>query len=179
MLKSMKWLFLTMIASFVIAGLWSKYAIIGGSVHYVLDPSIGFLIKLNPYLGMGIIVLIFAFVTTIAQKYGTNQEELRKLKEEQKILQEEMKKFKAHPEKLMELQKKQLEFMPKTMDLTMKPIIYTFIPFILFFRWFNDYFTTQPELIGFKFFGFMNWFWFYLLGSIILSIILRKIMKVV
>jgi len=30
-----------------------------------------------------------------------------------------------------------------------------------------------------KFFGFLSWFWFYLLGTLIFGTILRKIMNVV
>ena len=120
--------------------------------------------------------LIIAILTTIIQKYATDQETLKELKKEQKLLQEEMKKYKDHPEKLMELQKKQLEFIPKTMKLSMRAIVYTGVPFILLFRWFMDFFNTIPD---FRFFGFLSWFWFYLIFTIILSSILRKIFKVV
>ena len=168
-------MFLVMIVSFVIAGAWSSFPIIKTSAHYILDPSAGALMDLNIYLGMTLVVFLITLITVIVQKYGTNQAELKKLKEEQKLLQEEMKKYKDHPEKLMELQKKSFEFMPKTMDLTMKPLIYTAVPFVLFFRWFNDYFTSLPD---FKFFGFISWFWFYFLASLLFSTILRKIMKV-
>lgn len=163
-----------MAASLLIAGLWSKFPIISQAVHFILDPTAGYLLKINIYFGMLIVVFVFTFATTLAQKYGTNQEELRKMKGEQKILQEEMKNYKEHPDKLLELQKKQLEFLPRTMDLTMKPLIYTFIPFILFFRWFNDFFIVND----FKFFGFLSWFWFYLIASIVFSSILRKLLKV-
>jgi len=87
-----------------------------------------------------------------------------------------MKKFKNDPGKMLELNKKQMEFIPKTFDLTMKPIIYTAIPFVLFFRWFSDYFSIS--FVGFKFFGFLSWFWFYLIFSIIFSTIFRKAFKV-
>ena len=175
-MKGMKIMFFVMIASFLIAGLWSKYPIIKDSVHFVLDPTAGFLLKINIYFGMFVVVFIITLITTLAQKYGTNQEELKRIKQEQKILQEEMKKYKEHPEKLLELQKKQFEFLPKTMDLTMKPLIYTFIPFVLFFRWFADYFSSA-DLISFRFFGFLSWFWFYLIASIIFSSALRKVLK--
>ena len=164
-----------MVASFIIAGLWTKVPAIGNTVHFILDPTAGKLLGINMYLGMTVIVLLFTLATTLVQKYGTDQEELRKLKAEQKALQEEAKKYRDHPEKLLEFNKKQMEMIPKTFDLTMKPLIYTFIPFVLFFRWFSDFFLINK----FEFFGFMSWFWFYLLGSIVLSMILRKIFKVV
>ena len=112
---------------------------------------------------------------TIAQKYGTDQKALKEIKAEQKKIQEEMKQYKDHPEKVAELTKKQFEFMPLMMKHSMRPIIYTGIPIILFFRWFMDIFEAMPD---FRFFGFFSWFWFYLVLSIIFSMILRKVMKV-
>ena len=168
-------MFIVMFVGLFVASAWDSYPIIKATAHNILDPTAGYLLDNNKLLGMTIIVFVITFITVLLQKYLTNQEELRKLKAEQKILQEEMKKYKDHPEKLLELQKKQFEFLPKTMDLTMKPLIYTAVPFILFFRWFNDYFTTSPYM----FFNFISWFWFYFLGSIIINSILRKILKVV
>lgn len=165
-----------MIISLAIAGFWNSVPIIKDTVHAILDPSAGVLLNWNLTLGMLIIVFIIAVITTIVQKYATDQEALKELRAEQKILQEEMKKYKEHPEKLMELQKKQLEFIPKTMKLSMRAIVFTGIPFILFFRWFLDFFEAIPE---FRFFGFITWFWFYLIFSIIFSSILRKSFNVV
>jgi uncharacterized membrane protein (DUF106 family) len=59
----------------------------------------------------------------------------------------------------------------------MRPLLYTAIPFVLFFRWFADYFSN-PFFAAFRFFGFLSWFWFYLIGSIIFSSIFRKVLKV-
>jgi uncharacterized membrane protein (DUF106 family) len=109
------------------------------------------------------------------QKYFTDQDTLRKLKAEQKLLQQEMRKFEKDPQKLLQLQKKQLEFIPKTMDLTMRPLIFTAVPIILLFRWFNDFFLTYSAD---KIFGFMTWIWAYLLFSIIFSAIFRKVLNV-
>lgn len=171
-------IFIAMILSLVLAGLWNSVPVIGESVHAVLDPTAGKILNWNITYGMLIIVAIIAFITTLVQKYATDQETMREMKKEQKELQEEMKKYKEHPEKLMELQKKQFEFMPKMMKLSMRPLVYTAIPFVLFFRWFNDYFA-MPALEGFRFFGFLSWFWFYLIFAIIFGSIFRKVLKVV
>lgn len=161
----------------VFGGMWNSIPAIKNAVHFVLDPSFGALLVWNIYIGMFVIIILINLITTLVQKYLTDQVSLKKMKEEQKILQEEAKKYKNDPSKLMEFQKKQMEFIPKTFDLTMKPLLFTFIPFVLFFRWFNDYFAL-PGFAGFKFFGFLSWFWFYLIFSIILSSILRKLFKV-
>ena len=170
-----KLIFLVMILSILIASLWDTVPAIKDSVHAVLNPSAGRLLNWNITWGMTILIFIITAITTLLQKYTTDQKTLKELKQEQKILQEEMKKYKENPAKIMELQKKQMEFLPKTMKLTMRPIIFTGIPFVLFFRWFMDYFALIPD---FKFFNFFSWFWFYLIGSIIFSSILRKVFKV-
>lgn len=162
--------------SLAIAFFWDKVSFIQDSVHYVLDPSAGALLNWNITLGMLVIVFIISSLTTVIQKYATDQEALRELKKEQKILQEEMKKYKDHPEKVAELSKKQLQFIPKTFKLTSRAIMFTGVPFILFFRWFNDAFTAMGDP---KFFGFLSWFWFYLISMMIFSSILRKTFKVV
>lgn len=160
-----------MFISLAIAGLWDKVPAIKNSIHSVLDPSVGFLLNWNLNVGMLIVVFIITLITTIIQKYATDQKALKEIKEEQKKLQEKMNEFKNNPEKLMQLQKEQFAMMPKQMKLGMRPIIYTGIPFILFFRWFNDYFLAAGSP---KFWLGMGWFLFYLIFSLIFSSILRN-----
>jgi uncharacterized membrane protein (DUF106 family) len=171
-----KAIFIVMTVSLLIAFFWESAPFIKNSAHAILNPTAGVLLNWNLTYGMVIIILIISIFMTLIQKYATDQETLREMKKEQKILQEEMKKYKEHPEKMMELQKKQFEFIPKMMKMSMRPLVYTAVPLILFFRWFMDFFSVLGNP---KFFGFFNWFWFYLLGSIIFSTILRKVLKVV
>lgn len=173
---SFKGIFIVMTISLLIAFFWDSISIIKNTAGSILNPTAGILLGWNLTYGMILLVFVIAIFMTLVQKYGTDQETLRELKKEQKILQEEMKKYKEHPEKIMELQKKQLAFIPKTMKLSMRPIVYTAIPLILFFRWFMDFFSSIGDP---KFFGFLSWFWFYIIGSIIFSSILRKVFKVV
>ena len=176
-------IFFIMVISLVIAFAWDKpgFTFIPNSVNAVLNPTAGFLLNWNLTAGMLLIVLIITVLTTIIQKYATDQEALKELKKEQKILQAEMKKYKDHPEKVAELSKKQFQFIPKTFKLTSRAITFTGIPFILFFRWFNDVFTVMEATTGapIKFLGFLSWFWFYLIFTMVFSSILRKTFKVV
>ncbi len=164
-----------MLLGSVVYFLWESAPIISKSVHYFLDPTFGYLIHLNLTVGFIIIIFIITFLTTLIQKYTTDQEALKKLREDQKAMQEEMKQYRNDPAKMLEFQKKQLQDMPKSMELSMKPIIYTALPFILFIRWFTD---TFKNLGNPKFFGFMSWFIFYMILTFIFTLILRKIMKV-
>jgi len=174
---SFKPIIIVMLISLVIAGLWDKVPAIKNSIHFVLDPSAGALLLWNVSWGMTIIILIVTLIVTLAQKYATDQEALRELKKEQKQIQEEMKKFKEHPEKLMALQKTQMKLLPKQMKLSMRAIAFTGVPLILFFRWFQDFFTTLGDV---KFFGIIgSWFLFYLIIAMVFGAILRKYLKVV
>lgn len=168
-------IFFVMVISLVIAGFWNSLPIVKNSVNAVLNPTAGALLGLNLTFGMAILVLLLSTFTTVIQKYATDQKTLRQMKEEQKKLQEDLKKLEVGSKEHTELSMKSMKFIGPMFKLSMRPIIYTAIPFILFFRWFTDYFAS----IDFRFFGFFSWFWFYLLGSIIFSSILRKILKVV
>jgi uncharacterized membrane protein (DUF106 family) len=164
-------LLLFMVFTLIFAGLWDKIPAIKSSIHYVLDPSAGALLNWNLNIGMLIIVLIVTAITTIVQKYATDQKTLKELQKETKEIQKQMKEFREHPEKMMELQKKQFAMMPKQMKLSMRAVLYTGIPFVLFFRWFNDYFLAAGSP---KFILGLGWFLFYLITTIIISSLLRK-----
>ncbi len=168
-------IFITVV-SLAMAIYWDKLPFIKNVIHAALDPSAGALLVWNLTIGMLLVVFIITLITTLIQKYATDQKALKELKQEQKILQEEMKKYKDNPAKISELSKKQLEFIPRTFKLTSRSVLFTGIPFILFFRWFYDFFASIGEP---KFFGFLSWFWFYLIFTMIFSSILRKMMKVV
>jgi uncharacterized membrane protein (DUF106 family) len=162
--------------SLAVAAYWDKIPVVKNTVHAILDPSAGALLKWNITIGMILVVFLITLITTIIQKYATDQKGLKELKAEQKLLQEEMKKFKDNPQKMSELSKKQMEFIPKTFKMTSRSVLFTGVPFILFFRWFYDFFALMGQP---KFFGFLNWFWFYFIFTMIFSSILRKYLKVV
>ncbi len=168
-------IFIIMTVSLVVATYWEKIPFIKQFVHTIFDPSVGSLLSWNLTIGMLIVVFLITLFTTLIQKYTTDQKALKELREEQKILQQEMKKYQDNPAKISELSKKQLEFIPKTFKLTSRSVLYTGIPFILFFRWFADFFNVLGEP---KFFGFLSWFWFYFIFTMIFSSFLRKYLKV-
>ena len=174
-MKGMKLILLVMLISFIIAGAWDKVEIIKKPVHFILNPSFGSLLNWDLLWGMVIIIIIINILLTIIHKYTTDQEALKALKVDQKKLQAEMKELKGQPAKMMELQKQQMAQIPKSFEHVMKPLIYTAIPIILFFRWFNDYFVAIDSP---KIFIGLGWFGTYLIFSIIASIALRKILRV-
>jgi len=172
---------IVMMVSLLIAYLWDKIPVIQNSVHAILDPTAGVAMDWNLNVGMLIVVFVITILTTVAQKYLTDQKTLKALKKEGKEIQKKMKELKHDPKKSMELQKEQFKLFPKQMKLSMRALVYTGVPFILFFRWFGDYFAKAEELAGepVRLWLGMSWFLFYLLGAIIIGMILRKQMDVV
>ncbi|MGV8142537.1 MAG: EMC3/TMCO1 family protein [Candidatus Pacearchaeota archaeon] len=173
-MKGMSVLFLVMILGLGVALFWDNFAVVKESVHAALDPSLGKLLDWNVLIGLILITGVLNFFTTLLQKYTTDQDLLKQIKEEQKLVQEELKLYKSGDAKSLELSKKSMELAMKTMPITMRPVIYTTIPFILLIRWFGDYFKDQPV----KVLGFMSGIWAYIVFFVIWSIIFRKILKV-
>ena len=95
------------IVSLAMAIFWDKVPFMKNAIHSVLDPSAGALLNWNLTLGMLVVVFIITLITTLIQKYATDQKALKELTHERKLLQEEMKKFKDNPAKITELSKKQ------------------------------------------------------------------------
>ena len=174
-MKGLKTLLIVILISFVLAGLWDKVAIIKLSVGYILNPTFGNLLNFNFLFGIILISFIITLILTLLQKFLTDQDALKNLKEEGKEIQKKMKEFRDHPDKILELQKRQFANLPKTFELTMKPLVYYSIPLILFFRWFSDYFSAMGNPKIFIWFG---WLGSYIIFSIVFSIILRKLLKV-
>lgn len=168
---------LIMLASLVVAGLWTKVPAMKNFTDLILNPTAGALLKWNVSWGMVILVFVITLFVTLIQKYATDQEALKELKKEQKEIQKQMKEYKEHPDKIMEFQKRQMKLIPEQFKLSMRALAFTSIPLILFFRWFYDFFASLGHV---KFFGIIgSWFLFYLIISLIFSSILRKYLKVV
>ncbi|MDA3836064.1 MAG: EMC3/TMCO1 family protein [Nanoarchaeota archaeon] len=165
-----------MVVTMIIAYNWDKWTWLSGGVDAVFSPTLGALLDWHMEIGMLIILFILSIIMTFVQKYTTDQAELKKIKALQKDLQAKSKEHKDNPKKAMEIQKEMMGLMPKQMKLGMRTIVYTGIPFILFFRWFQDFFTAMGSP---KFFGFLGWFWFYMIFFMIFSTIIKKRFDVV
>ena len=162
--------------SMLIALFWNSLTFIKTPLHAILNPTAGALLEWNITWGMAVIIAVLTLITTLIQKYTTDQEAIRELKAKQKEISKRAQEHKHDPQKMMEINKEGFPLMGQMMKLSMRAMAFTGIPLILFFRWFMDVFTAlgNPE-----FFGFMGWIWFYLLGSLIIGSIFRKVFKVV
>lgn len=120
-----------------------------------------------------------AMATTLVYKYFTNQAVMREMKASQKKLQEQMKLCKDQPDKMMEINKQLLSINGAYMKHTMKPMFITMVPFILVFGWLKAAYG-EAIIIPLSFWaGHLQWLGVYLIFSMILTSVFRKLLKVV
>jgi len=127
------------------------------------------LILSYPQISIVAISFIVTTCITIISYFVTDRELLKRIKEKQKALREEMKKHRDNPEKMMEINKKMMEDFPHQMKQSMKISVITIIPLLILFRWLKP--TFAQTLIA------DNWIWWYIVSSLVFSIILRKVFK--
>ena len=94
----------------------------------------------NPALTVLIIAFIVSLITTIANKYLVDQEEMNEIQARSKKLTSELREAqkKGDGKKIAELQARQTEMMKDQsamMSNQFKPMIVTFVPIILIFFW--------------------------------------------
>ena len=122
----------------------------------------------RPILSIAVVSVVVTFVSTLAQKWLTNQQHLKSLKERQKELQKELKNCKDDC-RLKEINLEVVQISMKMFRSSMKPLFVTLIPFLILFTWLRGIFT--PILGGW-------WVAYYIGFSLFSSIILRKVLNV-
>jgi uncharacterized membrane protein (DUF106 family) len=123
----------------------------------------------NPKVSIALFSLVVTLISTLAQKWLTNQEHLKSLKARQKEIQAEIRKNKKDPKLMQELNLEMMKLTGVMFKSSFKPMFATIIPFLLLFAWLR---SVYVPVLG------NSWIWYYLGYSIILSIILRKVLKV-
>lgn len=103
---------------------------------------------LGPFWTIVILSFLISLGVSIAYKYLTNQERLKELKEKLKKLQEDSKKNRDNPGKMMSLQKEMMSINAEYMKSSFKPTLFTMLPIILIFGWFNGALSFEPIMPG-------------------------------
>ena len=122
----------------------------------------------SPKYSIAIFSVIVTLISTLAQKWLTNQEHLKSLKKRQKEIQRELKKTKE-PSVMQELNSEMLKLTGLMFKSSMKPLFVTMIPFLILFVWLRGVYVP---VMG------NGWIWYYLGYSVLASIVLRKVLKV-
>jgi len=109
-----------------------------------LDPVLNPLLKLPILWAIILLSFIIALIISVIYKYTTNQDLMKRLKEEMKEFQKQMKELRQDPQKMMAVQKKAMETNMKYMMQSMKSTLFTFIPIIIIFGWMNAHLAYEP-----------------------------------
>jgi uncharacterized membrane protein (DUF106 family) len=137
--------------------------------------AIGEFIQSNPRIAIIILAFLVTLAVTLINYFMVDKEKMKEIKARQKELRQEMKKYRDNPQKMMEINKKMLEDMPEQMKHSLKPMLITFIPLIILFKWLWSAYSVTP--VATKFLFFPVWTWWYIIASIIFSLVLRKAFK--
>jgi len=139
----------------------------------------GWTLKFGMQWGLFVVCLIINLITTLVYKYFTNQEALKKIKEDHKKIQEEMKVHKDNPAKVMQLQKEALsKGLLEPMKHQLKPMLILAIPFILIFNWLKLIYGVGDIIYINIWFIHTGVIGTYIIYSIIFGMIFRKILNV-
>jgi len=131
--------------------------------------SITSLIQQHPIPSIIIISLVVAVFISIINYFFTNRTRVKELKEIQKACQIKLKDAKGDTKKMMEIQQQMMQCSMEMMKHSFKPMLITFIPIILVFAFIRNAYATTTIA--------KTWIWYYIISSIIFSMILRKLFK--
>jgi len=128
-----------------------------------------------------------SIIMTYAYKFLTDQALMRELKSEIDKLKKKMKAHRRDPEKLREVQKEMMPLNMKYFKKSMKPTLITLLPFLIIFFFLNSiYANAAGELIPIVPLPFslplignsLEWIGTYIIFSLVLTTVFRKILKV-
>jgi uncharacterized membrane protein (DUF106 family) len=121
-----------------------------------------------PKISIAAFSILVTLISTLVQKWLTNQEHLKSLKKRQKEIQKELKGCKDGCV-MKELNAEMMKLTGVMFKSSMKPMFVTIIPFLILFSWLR---SVYVPLLG------NGWIWYYLGYSVVASMILRKVMKI-
>ena len=137
-------------------------------VNMITGAVITEMLSIQPKISIAIFSVVVTTISTLAQKWLTNQEHLKSLKKRQKELQKELKNVKE-PKLMQELNAEMMKITGIMFKSSMKPMFVTIVPFLFLFSWLRGVYIP---LLG------NSWIWYYLGYSVLASMIIRKVFKV-
>ncbi|MBI4980547.1 DUF106 domain-containing protein [Candidatus Woesearchaeota archaeon] len=98
----------------------------------------------GPFWGIFLLSLIISLIVTVIYKYTTNQELMKRLKDEQKSYSQKLKELRSNPEEMMKVQKEAMKVNMEYMKLSFKPTLITMLPILLIFGWMAGHLSYEP-----------------------------------
>lgn len=110
----------------------------------IFNPVMLPILNFNPFLGIVVLALIITLIVTLAYKFFSNQDEMKRLKDKQKEFQDKMKSVKDKPEEMMKIQKEAMTTNFEYMKHSIKPTLITMIPILIIFAWMTGHLSYEP-----------------------------------
>ena len=148
---------------------------ITGAVVTTMDIAFSPVFTLSPVLSILIFATILSVITTLMSKYLINKEFTKNMKSRMKELKLQMKEAQKNSNKevLSSSMKEMMDMNRKYMKESMKVMIGSLIFGILFLTYMSAKYASQSvtlPLIGIT----MNWIYWYVIASLVISMTLRK-----
>ena len=122
-----------------------------GLIDTLLNPILQPLVGISVFWGIVTLSLCGALLSTLANKYFSDQNEIKRLKDEQKQHQQKMKESRNNPEEMISAQKHMSRITFELLRHSFKPMLITLIPFWLLFIWMNAHLAYVPIAPGQEF----------------------------
>lgn len=116
------------------------------------------ILNLNSTLLVVGVGIIFSIIMVLLTKYTTDQDLLKRLRDEMKELQAEIKMLQNNPSKAGEVNKRMMDAQMKMMMQSMKPMLFSMIPAFLILGWFNAHIAYMPLEAGEEFSVELNFY---------------------
>ncbi len=114
----------------------------------VFNPVLQPLLNVSPALVIVLVSLLVSLLITFVYKWMTNQDEMKRLKEQQKEYQKRMKGLRSNPDEMMKVQKEAMKANMDYMKQSFKPTLVTMLPIILIFTWMAGHLSYEPVYPG-------------------------------
>src|SRR3989338_1531895 len=114
----------------------------------VLNPVFQPLLNRSPLFVILFFVFIISFVIVFVYKYATNQEEMGRLKGQQKEFQKKLKELRDKPEEMMKVQKEAMKVNMDYMKHSFKATLITLLPILLIFGWMTAHLAFEQIYPG-------------------------------
>lgn len=142
-------------------------------------------VKNYPLISIMLFSLVITVISTLSQKYFTNQIKMKEVRTRSKEIQDKMKLHRNDIKKVNELNEELMKLSTESMKESFKLMFITLIPFLIIFKLLRDLYMNAEvgDIIywgaNVPMFGQgAGWLLSYIIFSIIFSMILRKFLKV-
>jgi len=113
-------------------------------IDTIFNPVFGWMLNIPPIAAILLLALILGLISTLLQKFMTDQAKMKRLRDDTKKYQEQIKKLKDNPAEMMKVQQKVMPIQMDLMKESFRPLLITLVPFLLIFFWLSNHFAFYP-----------------------------------